>query len=149
LDALPKSFGGASGLLQFVDASAVTEYFSYGSDPSYEASFMAYYGKLNPYPAVGFHRLPVGTVLLADDYVSAVELKGTEFFHEWMTPQGITPDHFAISLYNEGSKAALLVVAPHAVTHIKHRERYTSQLQLLAPHMVRAMDIGRRVSGGR
>src|SRR5262249_54015440 len=57
--------------------------------------------------------------------------------------------HFAISLYNEGSKAALLVVAPHAVTHIKHRERYTSQLQLLAPHMVRAMDIGRRVSGGR
>jgi DNA-binding CsgD family transcriptional regulator len=122
---------------------------SFGQDPAYTASYVAHYGNVNPYPTVGFHNLPVGKVIYASDYISTEAVAGTEFYNDWMRPQGITPDHLGLSLRSDEVGATILALAPHAVVYGRHRRRYTQQLELLAPQIKRAVEINRLTSAVR
>jgi hypothetical protein len=65
LDALPASFGGASGILQFIDVatSAIRAFHGFGADPVFIDSYAEHFASINPYAPVGFERFPVGKVL--------------------------------------------------------------------------------------
>ncbi len=151
LDALSQNFGGSTGVLHLFDAAtqSVPSFATFGHDPAYIASYAAHYAGVNPYPNIAFHKLPIGKTLYASDYLLPETVEVTEFFNDWMKPQGITSDHLALSLRNDGHGAAVLGVAPHASVYSKGRKRYAAQLQLLAPHMVRAVEINRVTSAAR
>jgi len=150
LDALMHGFGDARGVLHLFDAGeTTTTMLGFGHEPAFAESYAAHYGRVNPYPAVGFQRLRMGKVDYASNLFPTGSIEKSEFFNDWMRPQGITTDHLALLLRNDGRGMALLAVAPHASIFGKNRERYTAQLQMLAPHIVRAVEINRVTSAAR
>jgi DNA-binding CsgD family transcriptional regulator len=151
LDALPNSFGNARGVLHSYNlaTNTISLLASFGQDPVFSASYVAHYASVNPYPNIGFHKIPVGKVMYASDYISAEAVAGTEFYNDWMRPQGITPDHLGLSLRSDEEGATILSLAPHAAVYARHRRRYTQQFELLAPQIKRAVEINRRTSAVR
>ena len=145
LNGLPAAFGGACGVLHDFDiASArLAAFRSFGSDPAYIASYGQYYGYVNPYPSVGFEKFPVGKPVLASDCMAPEIAERSEFYNDWMKPQGITTDHLAVPLGNSRGKVTLLSIAPHASVYRKGREIYRRRLELLLPHLIRAVAISR------
>lgn len=151
LDALPARFGNATGVLHLFNAHTETIPFfaTFGGDPAFAASYADYYAGINPYASVKFHKLPVGKVVPATDVLASALLERSEFFHDWMRPQGIPTDHFGVPLRNDGDSVAVLSVAPNAAAHAKGRQQYGAQLRLLVPHMVRALEMNAVVSAAR
>jgi hypothetical protein len=100
LDALPTCFGGASGVMHFFDAETGTMSISagFGLDPSFGESYGTYYSGVNPYPAIGFRKLPVGKVAYASSVLPVETVERTEFFNDWMKPQGIPSDPLGVLL---------------------------------------------------
>jgi DNA-binding CsgD family transcriptional regulator len=149
LDALPGALGAACGVLHTFDvpAAAMVSASNFGSDPAFIASYGAYYGAINPYPKMrAFETLPVGKPFISSDQFDVKdiqEVQRSEFFNDWMKPQGITVDHLAVSLGSDQSRVTLLSLAPHASVYRKDRETYQRRLSLLVPHLVRAIAINR------
>lgn len=148
LNALPRSFGGACGILHLC-VGETRAFINFGNDPEYEASYVEHFASVNPYPARGFHALPIGKVLYATDLVDAASVERTQFFNDWMKPQGISPDHMGVSLFNDQREVTLLSIAPHASVQGRERETYFRQLELLTPHLMRAVEINRAMAGAR
>lgn len=150
LDALPSSFDGATGIIHVLDSdtNAKPLSISFGHDDAFAASLASYYAELNPYPAIGFHRLPVGKAVHSADYLPVESVEDSEFFNDWMKPQKMHSDHLALLLRNDHG-LALLGVAPRASNYAGKRQRYAQKLQLLAPHLIRAIEMNRVVSVAR
>ncbi len=150
LHALPSAFGGATGIIHVYDDNpkVLPVSTSFGHEPDFEHSYGNYYRQVNPYLSIPFGKMHVGEIVRASDYKPAEGIHKTEFFNDWMKPQGITADHFAVSLLNSGG-LAILSVAPHASVMGKNRDRYAAQLRMLAPHMVRAIEINRIASAAQ
>lgn|SRR5262245_16214154 len=148
LDALPACFGNASGVMHFesAEASSMPVSIGFGHDPAFAASFQTYYYSINPYPVVGFQTLPVGEVACSSRVVPVETVEKSEFFNDWMRPQGISSDHLGMLLQRSSGARVLFAVSPHVSVYSRHRETYAAQLQLLAPHMVRAIEINRTMS---
>ena len=151
LDALPGCFGGATGVMHYFDAETGTMSVSagFGHDPAFAASYGCYYSGVNPYPPVGFRKLPVGKVAYSSSVLPVETVERTEFFNDWMKPQGIPSDHFGLLLCNNRRGSILLGLAPHVSVYSKSRRTYAAQLQLLAPHITRAIEINRVTSVAR
>lgn len=148
LEALPASFGGASGVLHCMDRTGADSQLllSYGSDPALTQGYAEHYSHINPYPAVAFDaRMPVGTVVLASNALSPELVERTEFYNDWMKPQGATSDHIGIILCNDRDARAFIAICPHAAVYQHHKVRYMRQLELLVPHLMRATEINLRL----
>jgi DNA-binding CsgD family transcriptional regulator len=151
LDALPSSFDGASGIFHVVDVptSTIRTFHSFGTDPEFIASYAKHFASVNPYAPLGFERLPLGKVLDATAFLDREIVERTEFFHDWMKPQGITCDHLAVSCLNDGESVATLSIAPHASVYREQRKASQQGLSLLAPHVMRAIEINRAMARAR
>jgi DNA-binding CsgD family transcriptional regulator/PAS domain-containing protein len=150
LNGLPAALGAACGVMHDFDIASATlvAFKSFGSDPAYIVSYGAYYGHLNPYPKIrGFESIPVGKPFISSDLfdgeVIQKVVQRSEFYNDWMKPQGITTDHLAVSLANGQGKVTVLSIAPHASVYRKDRKTYQCRLELLVPHLVRAVAINR------
>jgi DNA-binding CsgD family transcriptional regulator len=148
LNALTQSFGGACGIMHLC-AGETLAFINFGSDPTYVASYVEHFAKVNPYPALGFHKLPLGKVIDATLFLDAASVERTEFFNGWMKPQGITCHHQLVSLFNDQRNVTLLSIAPHASLQAKHSKKYFRQLELLTPHLMRAVEINHAMAGAR
>jgi DNA-binding CsgD family transcriptional regulator len=148
LEALPASFGGASGVMHYLDRTGGNGslLLSYGSDPSLTQAYAEHYSHINPYPAVAFNgRVPVGKVVLASSALGPELVEQTEFYNDWMKPQGATSDHIGIILCNDRDAQAHIAICPHASIYQRHKTRYIRQLGMLLPHLMRATEINRRL----
>lgn len=145
LDALPGPFGGARGVLHSYDVSTrtITGFHIFGGDDSFIASYERHFRSVNPYPASGFERIPIGELVSATSVLAASVVEKTEFFNDWMMPQGITSDHLAVSVCRDKSSVALLSIAPHAAVYRNDRKTYESRFAQLVPHLTRAVEINR------
>jgi DNA-binding CsgD family transcriptional regulator len=142
LDALCVPFGGANGVLYSYDiATGYSDFhFNFGLDPSYLKSYLGHYRHLNPYPLLALKLRP-GHVVPATAAAEIDVLHHTEFFQDWMKPQGIPADHLSSLLHNNGGQHAVIGLAPQATMYARHRERYTEQFQALIPHITRSLRI--------
>jgi len=147
LDALSASFGAANGALHSFDRelNRLGVVMNFGADPAYQASFLTHYSHINPY-AKGSADLELGVVVPASAAISVEAVERTEFFNDWMRPQGIPTDHLGVRLFDNGTEHVLLAVAPQASVFERHRECYERQLARLVPHMMRALAINQLVS---
>ncbi len=145
LQGLTKPFDGANGVLHFFDIETQTTPIAYtfGLEADYLASYQEHFANCNPYPVQTFEKLPILQVRPAIAVLSKEEALRTEFYNDWMRPQGITPDHLGCMAYNDGQTMVVLAVAPSETNLARNVERYAQQLELLAPHLKRAVALSK------
>ncbi|MEH2543245.1 MULTISPECIES: helix-turn-helix transcriptional regulator [unclassified Bradyrhizobium] len=151
LDALPSPFGGACGVLHSYDvATAATPSFRhFGDDPAFNVSYANHFHSINPYPPARLETLPVGRVVHASELLPSEIARRTEFYADFMKPQGITTDHLGVSLHNDGHGVTLLAICPHESVYRNDRETYERRFALLVPHLMRAVEINRVMAAAR
>jgi DNA-binding CsgD family transcriptional regulator len=144
-DALVEPFGAASGSLDLFDAKlkATRRLLHFGRDPAFIASYTQHYAAVNPYPPATFIKAPVGKVMSATEVVREEDIIGTAFFNDWMRPQGISPRHLRLVLQKDRGGMLSLAIAPHERATRRSFDTYTRNLELLAPHIVRAVALNR------
>ena len=150
LDALLEPFGEARGGLDLFErkSNATRQFLTFGSDPAFIASYARHYAALNPYPAA-FLKAPVGKVITATELVAEEDITRTAFFNEWMQPQGISPHHFRLVLQKDDDSMLLLTVSPHEHEPKWSLDNHARKLELLAPHLVRAVALNRAAVSAR
>jgi DNA-binding CsgD family transcriptional regulator len=141
LNALPQFFGGPRGIMHLC-AGETPAFVNFGNDPAYEASFARHFAKGAPCSSVGFRQLPLGRVFDPTQLLERAWVERTEFFNDWMKPRGIACDHLGVSLSNDQRNVMLLSIAPHASVHFH-------QVELLTPHLMRAVEVNRAMAGAR
>lgn len=145
LNALSKAFECASGLLHRYDPhlGSALAFEEFGHDPSFSKAYVQHYAAVNPYPAESFHRLVTGKVDFAGTLLPVQEVLDTEFYNDWMKPQGISPNHLGVVLSRSGGVMSLLCVAPQARVFDKNPKQFGDRLQMLVPHMAKALELNR------
>lgn len=145
--ALPdaEALAGASGILHRYDpfTGRVFAFEEFGHDADFNKAYVQHYASVNPYPAESFHRLKTGKVDYAGTLLPVSQVVGTEFYNDWMKPQGISPNHLGVVLSRSGGAMSLLCVAPHARVFDKDPKQFGGRLQMLVPHMARALELNR------
>ena len=150
LEALPYAFDDARGILRFAKkTSSVTHDMPFNCDPDYLKSYASYFGAYNPYTAAHMATMRVGEVSFVSSLIPAEQVEGSEYYHEWMVPQGITADHMACSLFREGDDCAIIGLAPHTTSYRRDRQLYSNCFQLLAPHLVRAIALNHQLAASK
>jgi len=149
LEALPGVFGDAKGCFQFWrKGSDEVETLTFGCTPEFAKSYREHFAALNPFLATNLRNLPMidAKVTFARDIVPADVLIRTEFYNDWMRPQGITPEHFGIALSPDPANAAILAVAPHCSANGQMQDAYIRRLHRLRPHLARAIEMRRKLA---
>lgn len=114
--------------------------FTWGVDPVYFESYLKTYAKLNPAFPAGFF-FEVGEVFSVYDILPQEQLERTRFYKEWAAPQNVGDSPGAILEKSSTSCAILSVALPQIQTH--PFEHIRERLQLLVPHVQRAVLIGK------
>ncbi|WP_141246509.1 hypothetical protein [Actibacterium ureilyticum] len=116
----------------------------HGFDPSFVNSFSDYYAQLNPW-AQRFGALPVGQVIASDRIVDPRALKKTEFYADWIRPQGDITNSGGAILINDADQ----VVAFGSCIREKDIDRlephWLALAQLLVPHLQNAFRINNQI----
>jgi DNA-binding NarL/FixJ family response regulator len=138
---LPGSMGNI--FYQDISNHEVRIYFSWGADPAYEKSYFEKYAPLNPlFPAAAF--LDVGSVHSMADMMSPEEFRDTRLYREWVQPQGIL-DAIYSNIERTATGAAAIAFRRFEKDGL-FDEDSKKRLQLLVPHVQRAISIGRLVN---
>jgi len=119
---------------------------SSGGDQHYNHSYRSYFYKLNPWLPWG-PAAEEGRVVLADSVLPQSELRRTDFYNDWMRPQGLA-HLFTAFLCRPGPRQPLSEIGGL-------REKRDGVLQdedlvpvrMLVPHLQRALVIHSRVQG--
>lgn len=114
----------------------------YNVDPYYLRLYFDKYLPLNPmFPAATF--VDEGVVVADEDIMPRAELNKTRFYKEWIKPQG-TSGALSVNLEKGVTRASMINVRMTAPLRDDMRRR----LGLLAPHLQRAVAIGRMFDQG-
>jgi DNA-binding CsgD family transcriptional regulator len=145
LQGLMKPFDGASGVLHFFDIQTQTTPAAhvFGLEPDYMMGYQEHFSSCNPYPIQCFAKLPLLSVLPATTVLSKEEALRTEFYNDWMRPQGIDPEHLGCMLHKDDHEMVVLAIAPRTNNLEKNNARYTKQFEFLAPHLQRAIALSK------
>ena len=119
---------------------------SSGGDQHYNHSYRSYFYKLNPWLPWG-PAAEEGRVVLADSVLPQSELRRTDFYNDWMRPQGLA-HLFTAFLCRPGPRQPVSEIGGL-------REKRDGVLQdedlvpvrMLVPHLQRALAIHARVQG--
>jgi DNA-binding CsgD family transcriptional regulator len=121
-------------------------FFSWGADPEYEAQYLDKYAPINPLsPTVVF--LPPGEPYSLTDVISHAEMRNTRLYKEWMEPQGYI-DLIGYTLEKSATSAAFHVIVRHIRDGFVDAET-RRRVQLVAPHLRRAILIGKIIDLGK
>ncbi len=137
--------GGAQAVMfwQGHAADEVEALHLYNQDPLYTRMFLEKLAPLNPvFPAALFQ--DVGAVHTTTDLIPADELQQTQFYKEWVAPQGLA-DAVAVMLEKDATRVTLLSFPTTGRIDDTTRRR----LAMLVPHFQRAVAIGRTFARSR
>jgi DNA-binding CsgD family transcriptional regulator len=113
---------------------------SWGDDPAYRAVFLERYTQFSPSNLVG-RELAIGEVCAFSSQMSSEEFRATDFYEDWVRPQGFI-DVAEMILEKSGSAMAALSGVRHEQTGHADQKMVT-RMKLLAPHFRRAVLIGK------
>jgi len=140
--------GGPSASLFWQDAARKTgnSYFVWGGEARFGQLYWEKYIGLNPFtPAAGL--FPVEQLYSAADVLPPPEFIETEFYKEWMSPQG-WGDVLSVNLDKTATGRAVFSVARHARDGLVDEEM-RQRMRLLVPHVRRAVMIGKLIDLNR
>jgi DNA-binding CsgD family transcriptional regulator len=136
--------GGPSASLFWQDAARKTgnSYFVWGGEARFGQLYWEKYIALNPFtPAAG--SFPVEQLYSAADVLPPPEFIETEFYKEWMSPQG-WGDVLSVNLDKTATGRAVFSIARHARDGLVDEEM-RQRVRLLVPHVRRAVMIGKLI----
>jgi len=137
----------AIGFFPIVPGSLVTRAsLTVGHDPGFLARYDAHYGQpeVNAYiQGVTPDMLVPGTVMRAEAVLPDRDLRRTEYFADWLRPQGIGAGGFAILAGPGGTPLVLSIARSPGRGHIDRDEQ--TLLRLLVPHFERALAVDQRL----
>jgi DNA-binding CsgD family transcriptional regulator len=140
--------GGPSASLFWQDAAKKTgnSYFVWGGEARFGQLYWEKYIALNPFtPAAG--SFPVEQLYSAVDVLPPPEFIETEFYKEWMSPQG-WGDVLSVNLDKTATGRAVFSIARHARDGLVDDEM-RHRVRLLVPHVRRAVVIGKLIDLNR
>jgi DNA-binding CsgD family transcriptional regulator len=140
--------GGPSASLFWQDAAKKTgnSYFVWGGEARFGQLYWEKYIALNPFtPAAG--SFPVEQLYSAADVLPPPEFIETEFYKEWMSPQG-WGDVLSVNLDKTATGRAVFSIARHARDGLVDEEM-RQRVRLLVPHVRRAVMIGKLIDLNR
>ncbi len=111
-----------------------------GYDDASIRSYLTHYDQLNPWvPAIG--SASVGVATAAEQYVAKPDLLRTEFYNDWIRPQGDIGSGGGIVLYKDASR--FFMVGGHLSFDRQERLQgdWLTLLQWMAPHLQNAIEI--------
>lgn len=115
-------------------------------EPSFLESYVTYYGARSPWTD-GLARLPAGTVVTEAMLAAPDVLERTEFYNDWLRPQGFY-SAIGIILEKTGTVATNLAINRSA-RRGPITEQEASFLSVLAPHIRRAVRMHRQLTAAR
>ena len=144
LEQIGRSFGDAAVGLYTIDSNTKCMDFliSAGLTDSFAKSLTEHYAALNPYPAAADH-IAVGVPISDADLVARAEVRKTEFYSDWIRPQGRDVFQVGCKLSVRGAKTTMLAVHPDTAAFESMEPRYLELIMLIAPHIARAVRINR------
>jgi DNA-binding CsgD family transcriptional regulator len=117
-------------------------YYESGIDPEYRRLYFEQYLKLDPTTA-GQYFADVGQPVSVTDLMPYDEFQETRFYNEWVKPQGLV-DFVSTVLDKSATTAALFGVFRYERDGLVDDET-RARMQLIAPHIRRAVLIGRLI----
>lgn len=139
--------GGSSAALFWHDSATQRSeaLYLFNEDAHYTQLYFEKYMPMNPvFPAATF--MEAGVVHTTNDIIPQDELEKTQFYKEWIEPQGIV-DAIAVNLEKGTMRSSLLNIRTDK--NIGMADKCMRQrLELLVPHVQRAVAIGRLFDQG-
>jgi DNA-binding CsgD family transcriptional regulator len=121
-------------------------FYQYGIDPSYEQLYVDKYVKLDPSTTSQFFA-NVGDIISTENFMAYDEFLETRFFKEWASPQ-LLVDSANTVLQKSATDMAMFTVFRHERDGLVNDEM-RRRMQLLIPHVRRAVLVGRLLDHGR
>jgi DNA-binding CsgD family transcriptional regulator len=121
-------------------------FYQYGIDPSYEQLYVDKYVKLDPSTTSQFFA-NVGDIISTENFMAYDEFLETRFFKEWASPQ-LLVDSANTVLQKSATEMAMFTVFRHKRDGLVNDEM-RRRMQLLIPHVRRAVLVGRLLDHGR
>ena len=121
-----------------------TIYKASGYDPDCVRSYAERYAPRNPGLGEERRYRPCGTISLGQELVPEAELVGSEFYNEWLRPQGLHHRLCAVVRRDGGSAVYLSVMRPPAKEAFGPEE--IARARPLLPHLEQAVRLHRRLT---
>lgn len=136
--------GGSSAVLLSKEAATRSAHIHYesGIDPHYLQLYLDQYVKLDP-AAAGRCSIQIEQPVTVADLMPHHEFFATQFYREWVQPQGMV-DYIAAVLDRSATLAATLVVFRHERDGLAD-DAARQRMRLVAPHIRRALLVGRLI----
>ena len=134
---------GASLFAQDLCSAQVGFLVQHGFDPAFEASYMQHYAATNTWQPLMAGLAP-GSLGTDEQVSSLAELRRTEWYADWLRPQGLAHAVGGVVLNDSRGSMQLTVLRPERHGHFRTEEQ--TLLRRLLPHLQRAMGVHRRLS---
>lgn len=138
---LPMALVGYEGRLEEADAIAHANY-----DDAFIRSYEEYYYTLNPWADLLMRAPKAPAVLWGHDFVPIENMRRTEFYADWIQPQGDIATGFASTLFREHDRYFLLT-ANVSPDKLEEAEQAAAAFKLIGPHLQRSFELWRRLEG--
>ncbi len=112
-------------------------------DPEYLASYGAYYAAIDPWTKP-YSAMQPGCIASTDERMPQKELEQTEFYADWLRPQGISRSIGGV-VFKEGGKVIRLGL-PRGEGQGEFEKSVHDRVCFLAPHIQRALQLQIRFS---
>ena len=117
-------------------------------DPDSVASYEAYYSELNPWLPHTMRRA-AGSVVTGRDVLDEADLLRTEFYNDWLLPQGDISRGAAGVLFNDSMRAVVLAANVSRRDNEETEKEVQRLIGLLTPHVQRALGMNRSLAAGK
>lgn len=138
LEGLGNAFGGRQATLYGHDLlrCGADIQAQWGVEAGYARSYVEHFGRLNPFVA-GVGRLAVGVSAVADELVAPSRYDASEFFNDWVRPQGGREFLTTVLLREGDAMTGFTVLRDGRRFSPEERRRWDG----LMPHAKRALDM--------
>jgi DNA-binding CsgD family transcriptional regulator len=119
---------------------------TWGYDPDFLKSFEDYYSGINPWTP-GVMSSPVGRALSFDDLLPRAEMKRSEYYNDWVSPQESICRGGGVVLSHAPGKAILLGGNIREKDADRLEQRWLDLVDRLAPAIRQAVTVSQRIAG--
>lgn len=110
--------------------------------------YKEYYGGINPWTP-GLSAMPVGAILTAEEVYPRQELRRTEFYADWVLPQGDILAGVAAMLFKNDKRMLVITSNIRAAEEERLLPEVARLLERIAPHIRRSFALSQRLNTTR
>lgn len=116
---------------------------TFNTDPKFQRSYAEHYAKVNIFLIRGRSLLKAGKVWFSDELCPDTESQRSEFYNEWIVPQGHAHGLLGIAFNDKSVVGNLGAIRGRRQKRFSHEDRRL--LRLLMPHLRRAVELRRHI----